>query len=249
MLSHRNHIYGLVIGGAIADAMGTVAMYAPELNVTTPYSSETVGIKPGYWSEPTGLFLARLERISTEGTEAVTSPVMCPGMQTCIGNITNYPILSQVIQAAVLSIKVPDHEAQINITKRTALDKISNDAVLLWLAILDGIIHGMSKKNLYRMDLYNYLNLVPEVLQVIQYPPISNIIDLLPLDLRLMQEVLVAFRETNNFREGLLRVVNTSMHPQWTGTLYGQLAGCYYGITDIPEDWMDCVQYSEYLLK
>jgi ADP-ribosyl-[dinitrogen reductase] hydrolase len=64
-------------------------------------------------------------------------------------------------------------------------------------------------------------------------------------ELEVVQEVLRVFRQTNNFVEGLRIIVNESVLPNWAGALYGQLAGAYYGLTDIPESWMDVVQDSE----
>ena len=58
----KDRIYGLIIGGAIADAMGSVVSYAPDLEIDNPFQSTQVNIKPGYWTDPTTLWLHRMTK-------------------------------------------------------------------------------------------------------------------------------------------------------------------------------------------
>jgi hypothetical protein len=240
MLSTKNRNYGLVIGGAISNAMGSVASYAPDLEVNDPYDANMVNIKPGYWTEPTGLVIARLQHSSTPATDLV--PASCTGHTTKI----DYPIISRMVQASVFCLESRDYVEQMD--KATKLlnvkDRIGNDAIRLWIAIIDAVLHGLSKRALFNPAIYSAFNLAPEVqciLIVVSNKP-------LPLELELFREVLHVFKNTDGFVEGLKVIVNQSMFPAWTSTLYGQLAGAYYGITDIPENWMDVVQDSDKIL-
>lgn len=52
-----------------------------------------------------------------------------------------------------------------------------------------------------------------------------------------LEAVLWAFYHTDNFRDGALKVVNLGDDADTTGAVYGQLAGAYYGYSDIPQEW------------
>jgi ADP-ribosyl-[dinitrogen reductase] hydrolase len=47
----------------------------------------------------------------------------------------------------------------------------------------------------------------------------------------------MAFRDTKSFEEGLLHVVNQGHDADTVGAIYGQLAGAFYGIDQIPASW------------
>jgi ADP-ribosyl-[dinitrogen reductase] hydrolase len=52
-----------------------------------------------------------------------------------------------------------------------------------------------------------------------------------------LEAVLWAFSHANDFRHGLLQVVNLGEDADTTGCIYGALAGAYFGIDSIPERW------------
>jgi ADP-ribosyl-[dinitrogen reductase] hydrolase len=47
-----------------------------------------------------------------------------------------------------------------------------------------------------------------------------------------------AFLTTRDFRDGALRAVNMGGDSDTIGAVYGQLAGAFYGLSDIPEQWV-----------
>lgn len=53
-----------------------------------------------------------------------------------------------------------------------------------------------------------------------------------------LEAVLWAFYHTDSFRDGLLKVVNLGEDADTTGAIYGQLAGAYYGVEQIPTTWL-----------
>ncbi|PWU12928.1 MAG: ADP-ribosylglycohydrolase [Verrucomicrobia bacterium] len=63
-----------------------------------------------------------------------------------------------------------------------------------------------------------------------------------------MEAALWAFHNSTSFREGLLMAVNLGDDADTTGAIYGQLAGAYYGIGGIPEDWRNKVCKAELIL-
>jgi ADP-ribosylglycohydrolase len=56
---------------------------------------------------------------------------------------------------------------------------------------------------------------------------------------RSLEAALWAFHRSDSFREGALRAVNLGDDADTTGAIYGQLAGAYYSVTGIPQDWIE----------
>jgi ADP-ribosylglycohydrolase len=60
-----------------------------------------------------------------------------------------------------------------------------------------------------------------------------------------LEAALWAFHKSSSFEEGALMAVNLGDDADTTGAVYGQLAGCYYGVTDIPARWLDRLAHRE----
>ena len=56
---------------------------------------------------------------------------------------------------------------------------------------------------------------------------------------RSLEAALWAFDRTFNFRDGCLAAVNLGNDADTTGAVYGQLAGAFYGVESIPEEWIE----------
>lgn len=54
-----------------------------------------------------------------------------------------------------------------------------------------------------------------------------------------IEAALWAFCHSQSFEEGALMAVNLGDDADTTGAIYGQLAGAFYGISGIPEHWVD----------
>jgi ADP-ribosyl-[dinitrogen reductase] hydrolase len=54
-----------------------------------------------------------------------------------------------------------------------------------------------------------------------------------------LEAALWAFYKTTSFEEGCLKAVNLGEDADTTGAIYGQLAGAYYGFSNIPQRWTD----------
>jgi ADP-ribosyl-[dinitrogen reductase] hydrolase len=52
-----------------------------------------------------------------------------------------------------------------------------------------------------------------------------------------LEAALWAFDRSNSFREGALLAVNLGDDADTTGAVYGQIAGAFYGIDQIPAEW------------
>lgn len=54
-----------------------------------------------------------------------------------------------------------------------------------------------------------------------------------------LESALWAFFTTEDFREGALKVVNLGHDADTVGAVYGGLAGGFYGIENVPTEWLD----------
>ena len=64
---------------------------------------------------------------------------------------------------------------------------------------------------------------------------------------RSLEAALWAFYRTDSFRDGALRAVNLGNDADTTGAIYGQLAGAFYGLNAIPEDWIERLKMREFI--
>lgn len=62
-----------------------------------------------------------------------------------------------------------------------------------------------------------------------------------------LETALWAFCRTESFEEGMLASVNLGDDADTTGAVYGQLAGAYYGVTAIPERWLDRLHKKDHI--
>jgi ADP-ribosyl-[dinitrogen reductase] hydrolase len=52
-----------------------------------------------------------------------------------------------------------------------------------------------------------------------------------------LEAALWAFHQTETFKDGALAAVNLGDDADTTGAVYGQIAGAYYGVEEIPQTW------------
>lgn len=64
-----------------------------------------------------------------------------------------------------------------------------------------------------------------------------------------LEAALWAFYKSSSFEDGALRAVNLGDDADTTGAVYGQLAGAYYGIKNIPRRWRESISSLSLLEK
>jgi ADP-ribosyl-[dinitrogen reductase] hydrolase len=64
-----------------------------------------------------------------------------------------------------------------------------------------------------------------------------------------LESALWAFYNSDSFEEGALLAVNLGNDADTTGAIYGQLAGCYYGINAIPQHWVSILAKSSLIFS
>lgn len=62
-----------------------------------------------------------------------------------------------------------------------------------------------------------------------------------------LEASLWAFFTTSTFRDGALKTVNLGDDADTVGAIYGGLAGAFYGIEAVPEDWLRHLQRKDIL--
>lgn len=60
-----------------------------------------------------------------------------------------------------------------------------------------------------------------------------------------LKAALFCFTNTDNFRDGCLMATNMGGDADTIAAIYGQVAGAYYGMKGIPQDWLDKLAWRE----
>jgi ADP-ribosyl-[dinitrogen reductase] hydrolase len=132
------------------------------------------------------------------------------------------------------------------------------DACRYFAGLLLGALEGRSKEELLSSFFYPASDepywkrhpLVPEIAEIAngsfkqKQPPaiIGN-----GFVVRSLEAALWAFYRSDSFREGALRAVNLGNDADTTGAIYGQLAGAFYGVNGIPEEWIERLTMREFI--
>jgi len=59
-----------------------------------------------------------------------------------------------------------------------------------------------------------------------------------PYCVDILSVVLYEFFTKNSFKEGMVSIINKGGDTDTLGAIYGNIAGCYYGLTSIPSEWI-----------
>lgn len=66
---------------------------------------------------------------------------------------------------------------------------------------------------------------------------------------RSLEAALWAFARAENFRDGCLAAVNLGDDADTTGAVFGQIAGAYWGMTGIPDEWLERLWGAEEIIE
>lgn len=129
-------------------------------------------------------------------------------------------------------------------TTHGALEAI--DACRYFAALLVGAVNSVAKKELLDKlyspipDIWQQAPLTPKIKEIAA----GSFKQKNPPDIRgtgyvvdTLEAALWAFYHSSTFRQGALLAVNLGEDADTTGAVYGQLAGAYYGLTNIPDNW------------
>ena len=125
------------------------------------------------------------------------------------------------------------------------------DACRFYAALMVGALDRVDKTRLLAEDFWSYGPLHPEVAAVAagsfrrREPPEIRGSGYV---VQSLEAALWAFYKTDGFAAGALGAVNLGDDADTTGAVYGQLAGAYYGVQDIPEDWREKLVMKEMIV-
>ena len=273
----ENRVYGLLIGGAVAEALGAIAELIPGIPVHGPADSALVHVAPGCWQEATTTTLALGGALLSPGTDsraAFRAALVEPAGLTSEGVLSNLdpgteallqetpgtpgapgahtdPDTGALIRSAAVALvyfhDYPEMLRQSYATCRyTHQSPMCADTSKLYVALLDGILHGHSKRDVLDPATYANLRLVPEVQAIFQrYTSPINHLSGSHEAVEALTLALHCFALTNGYHAGLTLAVNHSLKPSHVAALYGQIAGAYYGLTDIEADWIESLKNPE----
>lgn len=63
-----------------------------------------------------------------------------------------------------------------------------------------------------------------------------------------LETALWAFYHSDNFKDAILMATNLGDDADTTAAITGQIAGAYYGLSGIPENWVNDVYWNEHIL-
>ncbi len=66
---------------------------------------------------------------------------------------------------------------------------------------------------------------------------------------RSLEAALWAFARSENFQDGCLAAVNLGDDADTTGAIFGQIAGAYWGMTGIPDEWLERLWAAEEIIE
>ena len=165
--------------------------------------------------------------------------------------------LAPVVLAFRQNIELAIHNAGES-SRTTHAAPTTIDACRYFAGLLLGALEGRSKEELLSSFFYpapdeQYWKrhpLDPEIAEIAggsfkhKQPPaiIGN-----GFVVRSLEAALWAFYRSDSFRDGALRAVNLGNDADTTGAIYGQLAGAFYGVNAIPEDWIERLTMRDYI--
>jgi ADP-ribosyl-[dinitrogen reductase] hydrolase len=277
----KDKYYGLTIGCAVGDTMGSAAdillQEGSDEAVTTPEMGE------GYWNEGCTLMLCQAESLNTgKPLVHVLKQALETGVFTSTGDVTNLSLRTMQLMydekhekhekdekdkfkckhntdclppiGAVAMYYLRDyktgHIAAYNNELATGC-RLCMDACKFYHAVLDLALHGATKKQMLTEGSYANLSLMPEIRDLLPLDPHMEIFNLDGTDnvVSCLRMVLHIFSITDNIAPALTMIVNSCPSPVRAGALLGQLSGAYYGLTDMKEQWLDCLKSKEVLTK
>lgn len=124
----------------------------------------------------------------------------------------------------------------------THTSKICIETNIIFGKIMSNLIKGCSKEQmLSNIDFNSFDEKIIERIDKSQYKtntlPTGNVLDCLEIS-------LYALQNFDTFIDGLLYVISLGEDTDTIGAIYGQLAGSYYGLSGIPEYYIDNLQLS-----
>lgn len=149
--------------------------------------------------------------------------------------------LAPVVIASIAAdngLEVTMHLAAIS-GRETHYSVLAEEATALFAGLLFNAVKASTKDEVIQFEVSSMLN--AHLLTVLQSASQKTESQLKPTGFVIdtLEVAVWAFMTTDNFKDGALKAVNLGGDSDTIGAVYGQLAGAYYGLTGIPQEWLD----------
>ena len=143
-----------------------------------------------------------------------------------------------------------------NFSTRSSYTTHSNnmcaDAAAVFSQMIWRALNGYTKEQMFSIDVKKTLFTTPEVKNIFEFktyllsPPY---IEGSGFVTKSLEAALWAFFKSSDFKSGALLAVNLGGDADTIGALYGQIAGAYYGVNEIPAEWLSCLHERKLIEK
>lgn len=208
--------------------------------------------REGYWSSTGTCFdIGNTVRAALHAFERTGDPLSGPTLETSVGNgslMRLAPVPLYFAADPALAMRMAGESSRTTHGANAAVD-----ACRYFAGVLLGALAGASKHEILgRMyspvsELWQRERMHPAVAEVAA----GSFQVKVPSEIRgtgyvvqSLEAALWAFATTEDFCSGALAAVNLGDDADTTGAVYGQLAGAYYGVQGIPQQWRDLVARS-----
>lgn len=121
-----------------------------------------------------------------------------------------------------------------DISRMTHFEEITDHACQIYNCIILAYLSGRKEKEELIAQVLEIFPTTSGLLELLNVPPTGYVRDSL-------YHALTCFIRTDNFRDCLVRAVNTGGDADSIGAIAGGLAGVYYGKDAIPGEWLDAL--------
>ncbi|EAL85011.1 ADP-ribosylglycohydrolase family protein [Aspergillus fumigatus Af293] len=265
----QSRIKGSIFGVAVVDALGGPVEFQPRgsfIPVTHFIHNDTFDVPPGTWTDDTSMTLCLARSlIASKGNfipqAAIRNYVKWHENGYLSATDECFDIGSRTRQALMIWRRYFDRSPHIRENDPNALSNaaLSSNAThpyptcaeccQIYTRLIVRALNGASKEDLaeefarinftdvkvkQRLDRYSSLtdweNTDEEHIKSSGYV------------LSTLEAALWAFFTTSTFKSGAVKVVNLGDDADTVGAVYGGLAGSYYGLEEIPADWIASLQ-------
>lgn len=149
--------------------------------------------------------------------------------------------LAPVVVASLAANNTLEHTMQIAAisARETHFSTLAEEATALFAKLLVNAVQATSKDQVLQLDTKVPFN--AQLLAVVHQASQKTVDELKPTGyvLDTLEVAIWAFMTTDNFKDGALGAINLGGDSDTIGAVYGQLAGAYYGLSGIPQQWLE----------
>ena len=145
-----------------------------------------------------------------------------------------------VIASLAVNNSLEDTMAVASVSCReTHFSTLAEEATALFAGLLFNAVSAVNKDQVLQLNTTTTFS--TQLLTTVNQASQKTIDELKPTGyvLDTLEVAVWAFMTTDNFKDGALKAINLGGDSDTIGAVYGQLAGAYYGLSGIPQEWLE----------